>query len=75
MTTKQYPHGTAFVHAFTVTVRGEAVGQPVGWGSAIYEKQWLEESLLSAVRDALARYYQCELHGVSLTVTLPGGAA
>ncbi len=71
MTLKQFPHGTAFVEAFTVSVRGEVVGEPVGWGSASHEKHWLESALLPAVRDALARFYQCELRGVSLQVTVP----
>lgn len=76
MKTTQYPHGTAFEHTFQVTARGEVEGQPMGWGDASHEKKWFEESLRDAVKDALARYYQCRLSGVSLDVTVsPARAA
>ena len=71
MTTKRFDHGTAFEQTFTVTLRGEVEGQPVGWGCDSHEKEWLEKSLLVAVKIAVERYYQCQLHGVYLQVSLP----
>jgi hypothetical protein len=71
MKTKRYEHGTAFEETFTVMLRGEVEGQPVGWGCANHEKKWLEDSLRDAVKEAMARYYQCQLYGVSLDITIP----
>ena len=71
MKTIRYEHGTAFEETFTVTLQGEVEGQPVGWGCASHEKKWLEDSLRDAVKEAVARFYQCQLNGVSIHVTLP----
>jgi hypothetical protein len=60
-----------FEKTFTVTLKCEAVGRPVGWGDAGHEKRWLEATLAEGVREALARYFQCELHAIDFTITLP----
>ena len=71
MKLKQYEHGTAFEESFTLHLRGEIEGQPVGWGCREHEKKWLEDSLRDVVKEAVARFYQCRLHGVSLNVEIP----
>ncbi len=72
MITKRFDHGTAFEETFTVTLRGEVEGTPLGWGSATHESAWLEEALLASVKSAVARFYQCNLHGVSIKVGVKG---
>lgn len=71
MKIKRYEHGTAFLEIFAVTLQGEVEGQPVGWGSASHKKKWLEGSLRATVKEAVERFYQCQLHGVSIRVTFP----
>ena len=70
MKTTKYEHGTAFEETFTVTLKGEVEGQTVGWGCDSHKKKWLEDSLRDVVKDAIARYYQCQLHGVSISVEI-----
>lgn len=70
MKTKRYEHGTAFEKSFTVTLNGEVEGQPCGWGCASHEKKWLEDSLRDTVKEAISRFYQCRLNGVSIRVDL-----
>ena len=71
MKTKPYDHGTAFEETFTVMLKGEVEGNPVGWGCSRHEKKFLEDSLRDVVKEAVARFYQCQLQGVSIEVTLP----
>jgi len=63
-----YPHGIAFQETFTVTLRGQVVGDPIGWGSAEHEAKWLENGLREVVKNAVARFYQCELLGTSIKI-------
>lgn len=69
MKTKHYKNGTQFEETFTVTLRGEVCGRPVGCGSAEHEKHLLEDELHQVVKNAVAKFYQCQLEGTSLMVT------
>ena len=70
MKIKQLPHGRAFEENFRVTLRGEIEGQAVGWGCNKHEEKWLQDQLKAVVTESIARFYQCRLHGTSLTVKI-----
>ncbi len=62
-------HGTAFRQTYKIELRGEVVGQPVGYGGAEHEQFFMESQLREVVRIAVADFYQCQLVGTSLKVT------
>lgn len=61
--------GKAFEESFTVTLRGEVIGNPLGCGSGKHEKKFLEEELHAVVSQAIARYYQVSVQETSIEVT------
>jgi len=70
MRTTKYDHGTAFVESFTVTLRGEVDQQPFGCSDANSQKRFLEQLLHLSVKEAIAQFYQCRLHGTSIEIQL-----
>ena len=71
MKLKQFEHSVSFEEEFTVKLRGEVIGQPLGWGTDTHYKSWLEESLFRSIKNAVERYYQAVLLGTSIEFILP----